>query len=96
MSIEEKTCLIYVSDMCTGSFLESDIEDAANGKQRPPEGTKCNGACVIQSDRWGSSFCYTEEDKSQWGAECIPCPGNTTSLLLPALKLLRLYSIRLD
>lgn len=79
--------------MCTGIFVESDIEDAANGKQRPPAGTKCIGACVIQTSRWGSSFCYTEGDKSQWGAECIPCPGNITSLLSVAVKLLIIQSI---
>jgi hypothetical protein len=61
--------------MCTGNFLESNINDANNGKQRPPAWTKCVEECVIETGRWGSSWCYTSNDKSQWGAECISCSG---------------------
>lgn len=59
--------------MCTGNFLESDPSNAGNNKQRPASGTKCVEPCVNESGRWGSSWCYTAEDKSQWGAECLPC-----------------------
>ena len=68
---------IYVLGMCTGNFLEKNISDAtlANDKQRPLAGTKCVVNCVMESGRWGSSWCYTSKDKSQWGAECVPCSG---------------------
>ena len=56
--------------MCTGSFVE-------NG--RPPLGTKCAKPCVQQSGRWGWSWCYTKQDESQWGAECVDCPGTYIS-----------------
>ena len=59
--------------MCTGVFQESDPSNSGNGKQRPPSGTKCVEDCVLQSGRWGSSWCFTAEDKSQWGAECLDC-----------------------
>jgi len=58
---------------CTGYFQETDPSNSGNGKQRPPAGTKCVEDCVLQSGRWGSSFCYTAEDKSQWGGECLDC-----------------------
>ena len=61
--------------MCTGDFLESNINNSGNKKQRPEAGTKCAAPCVIESGRWGSSWCYTAEDESQWGAECVPCSG---------------------
>ena len=61
--------------MCTGSFIEKDINDAVNKKQRPPAGTRCVASCVVEEGRWGSSWCYTEEDNSQWGAECDQCSG---------------------
>ena len=61
--------------MCTGTFVESDVSTAANGLQRPPAGTQCVDSCEIETGRWGSSWCYTEEDESQWGAECVPCQG---------------------
>ena len=61
--------------MCTGSFVDTDLYD-----ERPPAGTKCVSQCFISSDgvsdRWGASYCYTSEDESQWGAECISCSGN--------------------
>ena len=63
------------SEMCTGNFLESDINTAGNGKQRPAAGTKCVKPCRWEAGRWGSSWCYTELDESQWGAECLPCTG---------------------
>ena len=66
---------LYVLDRCTGDFLESDINNAGNKKQRPPAGTRCVSPCKIESGRWGSSWCDTEEDGSQWGAECVPCLG---------------------
>ena len=52
--------------MCTGTFYESG---------RPSAGTKCVAPCVSESGRWGSTWCYTKEDKSQWGAECVKCSG---------------------
>ena len=61
--------------MCTGFYAERDVGNSANGKQRPPNGTKCAEPCVKESGRWGSSWCITSKDRSQWGAECIPCSG---------------------
>ena len=61
--------------MCTGDFIEKDINNAQNKKQRPSTGVKCTSSCKIESGRWGSSWCFTSEDESQWGAECIPCLG---------------------
>jgi len=58
---------------CTGYFKETDPSNSGNGKQRPPAGTKCVEDCVLKSGRWGSSWCYTAEDKSQWGGECLDC-----------------------
>ena len=58
------------SEWCTGSFHE-------NG--RPPVGTKCAMPCVIQSGYWGSSWCYTKADKTNWGAECVKCKGKVFS-----------------
>ena len=66
----------FISDMCTGNFVESDVSDSGDGKQRPTAGTKCVKPCVVESGRWGSSWCYTEEDESQWGAECVLCSGD--------------------
>jgi len=66
---------------CTGVFQESDASTRANGKLRPPSGTKCVEDCILQSGRWGSSWCYTAKDKSQWGGECLDCsifPENTS------------------
>ena len=52
---------------CTGSFQE-------DGK-RPATNTICFGSCILDSGRWGKSYCYTNQDKSQWGAECVECLG---------------------
>ena len=57
---------MIVLGMCTGSFYESG---------RPSAGTKCVAPCVNESGRWGSNWCYTKDDKSQWGAECVTCTG---------------------
>ena len=73
------THMYSVSDMCTGDFLESDINNAGNRKQSPPAGTRCAAPCVIESGRWGLTWCDTAEDGSQWGAECIPCSGKDSS-----------------
>ena len=56
--------LIIETGMCTGTFYE---------EGRPSAGTKCVKPCVIESARWGSSYCYTEG--GNWGAECVTCPG---------------------
>ena len=53
--------------MCTGNFQEED--------KRPPAGTHCVGSCVMEAGRWGSSYCFTDSDKNQWGGECLPCQG---------------------
>jgi len=58
---------------CTGFFKENDPSNSGNGKQRPPAGTKCVEDCVLKSGRWGSSYCFTAKDKSQWGGECLDC-----------------------
>ena len=80
MLIYNTECLItltpyHISDMCTGNYREADPANSGNGKQRPSEGTRCVSACKMESGRWGSSYCYTNEDNTQWGAECIPCSG---------------------
>ena len=54
-------------EVCTGNFQESD------GTERAPPGTKCKSDCIISTGRWGYSYCYTEDDHSQWGAECTQC-----------------------
>ena len=59
--------------MCTGTFQETDPSNAGNGVQRPPAGTPCVGSCKTESGRWGSSWCYTDDKKFQWGAECVSC-----------------------
>ena len=56
--------------VCSGTYKE---DDGNNGTLRAAPWTKCKSDCVIQDGRWGSSFCYTEADQSQWGAECVPC-----------------------
>jgi len=66
---------------CTGVFQENDPSNAGNGKLRPPSGTKCVEDCVLRAGRWGSSYCFTAKDKSQWGGECLDCsifPENTS------------------
>ena len=55
-------------DRCTGSFQE-------DGKT-PPSNTKCFYPCIQDAGRWGKNYCYTNPDKSQWGAECVACQGN--------------------
>ena len=57
-------------DKCTGSFQE----DGGSPPGRPSPGTKCVGQCINDSGRWGKSYCYIDQEKSQWGAECIDCP----------------------
>ena len=52
---------------CTGVYQEE-------GK-RPQPGTKCFGPCIYDAGRWGKSYCYTNKDRSQWGAECTKCQG---------------------
>ena len=54
-------------EKCTGSFQEE-------GK-RPAPNTKCVGPCIQDAGRWGKSYCYTNKDESQWGAECVNCQG---------------------
>ena len=58
---------------CTGNFQETKPSNAGNGIQRPRAGTPCVGSCKIESGRWGSSWCYTDNAKFQWGAECVSC-----------------------
>ena len=41
----------------------------------PLAGTGCAHPCVYEKGKWGSSWCYTRADMSEWGAECIPCSG---------------------
>ena len=89
LSSNTKVLFIYIvvtylklfSDWCTGNFVESDVSNAGNGKQRPAAGTRCVIPCHWEAGRWGSSWCYTSLDKSQWGAECLPCTGKIISLL---------------
>ena len=64
--------------MCTGDYADY---NSANVNQRPPLGTKCVEPCVIESGVWGSSWCITSEDRSQWGAECIPCADAKRKLI---------------
>ena len=60
-------------EMCTGNFQESE------GNARPPEGTPCQSQCIMESGRWGSSFCNTLI--GGWGAECVPCTGTNINML---------------
>ena len=56
--------------MCTGYF--------DNGRNSPLTGTGCAYPCVYDEyGGWGSSWCYTKLDESEWGAECIPCSGKS-------------------
>ena len=55
--------------MCTGFYT------GAKNSSLPLAGTGCVYACVNETGRWGSSWCYTKYDKSEWGAECIHCSG---------------------
>ena len=64
-------CIYWYLDMCTGSFQE-------NG-ERPVPNTKCIGSCIQDAGRWGKNYCYTNEEKSQWGAECISCQAAPTT-----------------
>ena len=68
MEIEGISINFFVlAEMCTGTFQES-------GGHIPPIGTLCSSECVIESGRWGDSWCYTN-DGAKWGAECVPCTG---------------------
>lgn len=65
MSLLGMFSIVATDDLyCTGSFDESG---------RPPPNTRCNGDCIKDSGRWGSSYCYTAN--GNWGAECVPCNG---------------------
>ena len=66
-----KSIFVYnFLEMCTGSYIET----ATNEEPTPP-GTKCVGPCLLTAGKWGSSYCYTTEDQSQWGVECVSCSG---------------------
>ena len=77
--------------MCTRAFQESDLRYSANGKQRPPAGTKCISGCIFEAGRWGASWCNTKDDN--WGTGCVPCqPGKTfnTNEIACVLKIFEL------
>ena len=59
--------LQYGTKMCTGYFN--------GGANSPLTGTGCVYPCVYATGEWGSSWCYTKLDRSEWGAECIHCSG---------------------
>ena len=59
--------------MCTGNFVES-----GNSGLVPP-GTKCVGPCIITTGRWGKSMCWTNDEETQWGAECVACKSNSAT-----------------
>ena len=63
--------MYYYLEMCTGSFQEN--------KKRPAPNTKCIGSCIQEAGRWGKNYCYTNKEKSQWGAECISCQDAPTT-----------------
>jgi len=68
MSLLGMFSIVATDDLyCTGSFDESG---------RPPPNTRCNGDCIKDSGRWGSSYCYTAN--GNWGAECVLCIGCQT------------------
>ena len=54
-----------LDNVCTGNYQE--------GGKRPPAGTKCVSRCVHKHGYWGASYCYTDEEQKQWGAECVAC-----------------------
>jgi hypothetical protein len=57
-------CLDRNIDMCTtGSY-----------KNNVAKNTTCVGRCIEESDYWGKSYCYTENESwGPWGGECAPC-----------------------
>ena len=63
---------LHCTEMCTGTFFE-EASASGNNKDSPEPGTRCEGPCIYEEGRWGSSYCNTENDN--WGAECIQCPG---------------------
>ena len=68
MCVLRKIAYIYLIGMCTGLYQKK-------GTTPKPQ-TKCAGPCIHDVGDWGKSFCYTNKDHSQWGAECIKClPG---------------------
>ena len=81
-------------EKCTGNYVDPDASNVGNGLPRPPSGTKCVGGCINESGRWGASYCFTEVDESNWGAECISCPGlNCPRNLEECLNYTHLYFI---
>ena len=71
-----KIFFMLLENVCTRAFQESDLRYSANGKQRPPAGTKCISGCIFEAGRWGASWCNTKDDN--WGTGCVPCePGKT-------------------
>ena len=64
----KKMAYIYLIGMCTGLYQKKGTT--------PEPHTKCVGQCIHDVGDWGKSFCYTNKDQSQWGAECTKClPG---------------------
>ena len=61
---------IYFSETCTGTYNRNGCPYLA---WRPPPNTKCTSECYGKKGRWGDSWCYTENDKTQWGAPCEKC-----------------------
>ena len=67
---------------CTGNFKESEEwkkwnmggKSGRNGNRASP-GTKCASECKFESGRWGKSWCWTDPQETQWGAECVKCSG---------------------
>ena len=47
------------------------------GTEEVPLGTKCacvdGNWCFDHAGEWGSSYCWTDTEKKQWGANCVRC-----------------------
>jgi len=59
-------------EMCSGGYSEP------GNKSLSPKGKKCKSKgrkspCEYDGGKWGSTYCWTSNDKKSWGAECVPC-----------------------
>ena len=61
---------MYFSETCSGTFNRNWCPYLA---WNPPPNTKCTSECYGEKGRWGDSWCYTKNDKKQWGAPCEKC-----------------------
>ena len=70
-----KHSLVSGSETTNGPKMCSGFYTGGKNSSLPLPGTGCVYACINETGMWGSSWCYTKYDKSEWGAECIHCSG---------------------